>query len=441
MRIIIQVFIMFLLLNINLFGEWPQYLGPDRNGISPETDLETNWTETGPKVLWQQSLGTGFAGAAISEGKVYLLDRVDMKYDVLRCFDLQSGEELWHYSHKDSGTFDFNGSRATPTIDGDYAYCVGPMGKVYCINLKTQKPQWIRNFRTGFDAEMPYWAFSQSPLLYKDLVIVAPQCEQVGVVAYVKNTGEIAWKTPRLSNTSGYVSPTLTTIDGVDQIIQVTPYEVPEPETYEETDQESEESEKEIAVPFEGGGVYGIDPNTGEILWNYKNFPCSIPIPPVTAIGDGRLFISGGYQASPTMIQVKQKDGVFEVQELFKKEGIKIQIHPALLYKNHLYMNANDNSSHEGLVCMSLDGEVLWKTRRKPNFEKGGLILADDKIFIVEGKRGDLYVVEPDPSEYREMAKFNLLERPQIWAPLALSDGKLLIRDKKQLKCIDLSRK
>lgn len=426
-----RMILLFLLaLTAILFGEWPQYLGPNRNGISPETGLTTSWGEAGPAVLWEKELGAGFAGAAISGGKVYLLDRVDYKLDIFRCFDLQTGEELWRYTHEDSGTFDFNGSRATPTIDGEYAYCVGPMGTMYCINLETHKPQWIRNFRTDFDAELPHWAFSQSPLIYENLVIVAPQSERVGVVAFEKHTGKIAWKTPRLCAEPGYASPVLTTIDGIDQVVQVTPYELPEAG---ETEPDAKADEY-----FEGGGVYGIDPRTGEILWNYRNFPCSIPIPPVTFIGDGRVFITGGYQAAATMIRVHRKNGKFEVQELFKKAEIKVQIHPPLLYKDHLYMNANDNNSDNGLLCLSLDGEVRWMTKRQPNFERGGMILADDKLLIVDAKQGHLCVVEPNPAEYREIARVNLLQKPQIWAPLALSDGKLVIRDKKRLKCVDL---
>ena len=176
--------------------------------------MNFDWSNSAPEIRWQQPLGSGFAGAAIAKSKVYLLDRVDGMQDVFRCFDLESGEELWHYAHNDPGTFDFNGSRATPAVDNQNAYCVGPMGTVYCINLLTHQLVWSRNFRKDFNAEVPIWAFSQSPLIYKDLVIVAPQVETVGVVAYYKNTGKIAWQTSRLSPEPGYSSPTLASIDG-----------------------------------------------------------------------------------------------------------------------------------------------------------------------------------------------------------------------------------
>ena len=234
--------------------DWPQYLGPDRTGMSTETGFPIDWIKDPPKVLWKQPLGEGFGGAAIVGGKVYVLDRVDAKEDVFRCFDMKNGKELWHYSHPDTGEFSFNGSRAVPTIEGDRAYAVGAMGTVYCMDLKTQKPVWTHNFMKDFNAELPTWAYSQSPLIVRDLVIVAPQGREAGVVAYNKLTGELMWKTGRLSNDPGYSSPVLATLSGVEQIVQVTPYLSPELRESEEDEEEDENPEPY----FEKGGVYGL---------------------------------------------------------------------------------------------------------------------------------------------------------------------------------------
>jgi outer membrane protein assembly factor BamB len=417
-------------------ADWPQYLGPDRNGISPETGLAKSWPKGGPKVLWTKPLGEGFAGAAVRDGKVYLLDRVKSNEDVLRCYDLQTGNELWSFANKDPGEFDFDGSRNPPTVDDKNVYCVGGMGTVYCISLETHEAVWKKDFKTDFGAKCPMWGFAQSPLLYKDMVIVAPQCAKAGAVAYDKNSGKVVWKTPRLCDKAGYSSPMLTTIDGADQVVLMTPLQPP-PDEEEEDEDEDEQEDKGPA--FEGGGLYGIDAGTGEILWNYKGVACKITIPPVTLIGDGRIFLTGGYEAGSAMIKVVHKDGKFQVTELFKTDEYDAQIHPALLYKNHLYMNANGNSRREGLMCLTLDGKVLWKTRRKPSFGRGGLILADGKIYIVEGDKGHLYLVKATTEKYAElgMAK-KILKGESMWAPLALADGKLVIRDQQQLKCLDV---
>jgi len=123
-------------------ADWPQYLGPDRNGISPQTGLAKSWPKGGPKVLWTKPLGEGFAGAAIRDGKVYLLDRVKSTEDVLRCYDLETGNELWSFANKDPGEFDSDGSRNPPTVGDKNVYCVGGMGTVYCISRSRHKAVW-----------------------------------------------------------------------------------------------------------------------------------------------------------------------------------------------------------------------------------------------------------------------------------------------------------
>ena len=311
-------------------ADWPQYLGPDRNGISPEKGLAKSWPKDGPKVLWTQPVGGGFAGAAIRDGKVYVVDRVDSAKDVLRCYDLAKGDELWSYSNEDPGKFEFNGSRNPPTVGEKNIYCVGGMGSVYCISRSSHKPVWKRDFKKDFDAAKPMWGFTQSPLLYKNLAIVAPQVKKAGAVAYDKATGEIVWKTPRLCDNPGYSSAVLTTIDGVDQIVLATPLSPPDEEDDEDEDEDEEEEDE--GPPFEGGGLYGINAKTGEILWNYKGVTCKITIPPVTLIGDGRMFVTGGYGAGSAMIKVARKGGKFQVTELFKSDEYDAQIHPALLH-------------------------------------------------------------------------------------------------------------
>jgi outer membrane protein assembly factor BamB len=424
-------------------ADWPQYLGPDRNGISPETGLAKSWPKGGPKVLWTKPLGDGFAGAAIRDGKVYLLDRVKSNEDVLRCYDIETGNELWNFANKDPGEFDFDGSRNPPTIDDKNVYCVGGMGTVYCISRSTHKAVWTKDLKTDFGAKCPTWGFAQSPLRYKDLVIVAPQCAKAGAVAYNADSGEVVWETPRLCGEAGYSSPMLTNIDGLDQVVLMTPLSPPddddEEEDEEDEEEEDEEDEEDEGPPFEGGGLYGVDAKTGEILWNYKGVACKITIPPVTLIGDGRMFVTGGYEAGSAMIKVVRKRGKFQVTELFKTDQYDAQIHPALLYKDHLYLNGNSNERRDGLMCLTLDGKVLWKTRRKPSFGRGGLILADGMIYIVEGDKGHLYMVKATTEKYTELGMVKkILKGEAMWAPLALTDGKLIIRDQQQLKCLQV---
>lgn len=179
-------------------------------------------------------------------------------------------------------------------------------------------------------------------------------------------------------------------------------------------------------------------PTTGKILWSYDGWQCNIPVPNVTEIGDGRLFITGAYKAGSAMIKIEKEGDSFVVRELYKSgfEDFGTHVHPAVHYKGHLYGHCGTNDTRDGMVCMSVDGTVMWKTKRSPTFDKGGFLLADGLILSVDGNNGFLYLIEPNPDEFKQLARAKLLDTNTCWAPLALSDGKLLIRDQKQMKCV-----
>jgi outer membrane protein assembly factor BamB len=394
-------------------ADWPQYLGPNRNATSPEKGLLRSWPEEGPKVLWTVPLGAGYGGAAVSDGEVYVLDRIRSKQDVLRCLDLNTGKELWSYSYDAPGRVSHPGSRSTPAIDGNYVYTCGSFGDLYCFDKNTHKPVWNKNIWKDFDkGSGPRWAISQNPLIYGDSVIVASQTSKAGVVAYDKLTGQVKWASPALPGGVGYVSPAIVKIDNYDNLVMIT------------------------AGDRSGGAVVGMDPENGRQLWVYKGWSCKIPIPNVTEIGEGRLFITGGYRAGSAMIKVAANGDSYTVTEVYKTDGFGTHVHPAILYKGYLYGHCTTNTRRDGMVCMSVDGKVKWKTGRSPRFDKGGFILVDGLILSVDGREGFLYLVEPDPAGYKELAKAKLLDTNECWGPLALVDGKLLIRDQKQMRCV-----
>src|SRR5687767_4874422 len=183
-------------------AEWPWVYGPARNGTSDQKGLLRTWPADGPKVLWTAPVGPGFGGAAVGGGKVYLLDRDEQVGDNLRVFDLANGKELWNFAYPAPGTFMFAGSRTTPTLDGDRIYISGPLGDLHSISTTTHKPVWHKNIWKDFGGgELPRWAIVQHPLIYGNLLIVAPQTAQAGVVAYDKLTGEVKWKSAPLSGT------------------------------------------------------------------------------------------------------------------------------------------------------------------------------------------------------------------------------------------------
>ncbi len=401
-----------------LAADWPGYLGPRRDSTSAEKGLLRIWPKEGPKVLWTASLGIGFGGPAVSGGKVYLLDRDDKVGDKLRCFDLSNGTELWDFAYDAPGRFDHPGSRSTPTVDGNYVYTCGPLGDLYCINTTTHKPAWNKNVWKDFGgADLPRWAITQNPLIYGNLLIVASQTSQAGVVAYDKLTGALKWKSPALSGLVGYVSPSIVKVGGEDHLVMIT----------------ASDGRGRTA---KGGTVYGIDPHSGKVLWTYGNWQCPIPVPSAVDAGEGRVLITGGYSAGSAMIKVEKKqDGSYGVTELFKTVEFGAHTQPPILYKGYFYAQYTINERSDGLVCMSMDGQIKWKTGEAPEFNKGGSVLADGLLLSVDGNKM-LYLIEPAPSGFKPLASAALLEQGENWAPIALVDGKLLIRDQKHLKCL-----
>lgn len=431
--------------------DWPQYLGPNRNSISPQEGILHSWPENGPEVLWSVNIGIGYGGPVVKEGRVYLLDRDDKVGDQMRCFDLSSGKELWNFGYSAPGSVMFPGSRSVPIVDGNNVYSCGPYGDLYCIDINTHKPVWNKNvwtdfggipgggseggFGSGETGSFPTWAISQCPLVYGDLLILASQAPEAGVVAYDKLTGDIKWQTPALGP-AGYVSPNIVKIDGMDHVVMVTA---------------SGGGRNSPVIP---GSVVGIHPLSGKILWEYKNWVCRIPIPCAVDAGNNKVLVVGGYELGALMIEVNKKaDGNYETSEIYRTEEFGDQTKTPLLYNGYFYGEYGTNNRRDGMVCMNMDGKIMWKTGRNPDFNKGSMILADGLILATDGNES-LYLIEPDPTAFKPLASAELLGQggtnsegialrvgrsTQNWAPLALADGKLLIRDQSRLMCVKVA--
>jgi outer membrane protein assembly factor BamB len=456
--------------------DWPQFLGPNRNSTSDQTGLLTTWPETGPEVLWTVNVGIGFGGPAIKDGKVYLLDRNDQVGDIMRCFDFNNGEELWKYAYDAPGSVMFPGSRSVPTVNGNNVYSCGPYGDLYCIDINTHEPVWKKNIWTDYGGDqIPTWAITQCPLVYGDLLIVASQAPEAGVVAYDNLTGDIKWETQALGP-AGYVSPAIVKIGGEDHVVMITasersfpgrpqggqegppqgkPPQSGPPQGGPPQGAQRQEMPQEMAVTM--GKVVGIKPLTGEILWEYANWECHIPVASAVDAGEGRLLVAGGYELGVVMIKVeKQADGSYSVSELFRHEDFGEHTKPPLLYNNYFYGQYTTNSRRDGLVCMNMDGEIMWKTGRSPLFDKGSMILVDGLILATDGRK-TLYLIEPDTTGFKPLASADMLAEggtgsendpmasrvggaTQNWAPLAIANGKLLIRDQNRMMCVVVAK-
>ena len=397
-------------------ADWPWYYGPRRDGTSTEKGLLRTWPKEGPKVLWSAPLGVGFGGPAVSRGKVYLLDRDEKVGDTLRVYDFATGKQLWTFAYDAPGSFMFNGSRppAAPPSGRPGPPSGPPPGQAGAQGRGFTPP--------APGSQLPTWAITQNPLIYRTLVIVASQAPQAGVVAYDKLTGELKWKTEPLSGGVGYASPSIVKVAGEDHLVMVT-------------------AAAGMGRNASGGSANGLDPLTGKLLWSYTNWQCRIPVGHGVDAGEGRVLLAGGYGAGSALFRVQKKtDGGYEVTELFKNPDFGSHTQPPIVYKDHFYAQYTINERSDGLVCMTMDGQVRWKTGEEPPFSKDGAVLADGLLLAVDGNT-KLYLTEPDPAGFKPLANAELLEPSNNWAPIALVDGKLLIRDQKGLKCVQVAQK
>ncbi len=433
-----------LLLNGALAADWPWFQGPDSNSTSPETGLARTWPAAGPRVLWTVPVGEGYAGAAIRDGQVYFLDRIGTTTDTLRVFDLESGRELWSYAYeaKCEKKYPFYGTRSTPAVTEDTVYIAGPMGDIQAIDRKTHKAIWKRHILNEFEGSaFPMWAVSTSPAVYKENILVSLQNRRTGVVALDRKTGKTVWETPadpvQGASVGTYLSPRVLTLDGVDQIVMSS----------------IDASERSETRQVMHGRIVGFSAQDGHPLWTVQHDTGFLAYP--IAVGPNRVLMTGDYTAGTVMIEVKRSApgaaGEFETKIVFDTQEFGSQLHMPILYQDHLYLISNGNKHHDGLVCAGLDGKMRWQTSNTrelpnfvpnlPNFELGSMLLADGLLFAQDGIKGDLRLLEPSPDGYKELGCApKILEGKEMWAPMALSNGKLVIRDKKQMKCLDVKK-
>lgn len=408
-------------------NDWPRFLGPKGDATSSESGLIKSFPKDGPEIEWTAELEGGFGGAAISGDEIFLGDRVEQEKDMLLCLDLKTGKEKWRYESESEGEPSFPGSRSVPTVEDDAVYFLGSFGEVFRINRKTGKADWKIKLSDRYpDATTPKWGYAQCTLIVGDTLIVMPFGENTGIAGWDKKTGAELWKSGGIGNT--HSSPIVANFAGIEQIILLT------------TGNE--------------GGLNSFDPKSGKTLWSSKLYENRIPITIPVQLSEDRLFVSGGYDGGSKMLSVKKSSNSFKVSELWStKKGT--QIHPPFVIDDHLYFLANENSNHKtstrrkkgGLVCYNLEGKELWSTGNDPFMGRGASLYADGTLIIQDGENGILRLVDPSPKGFKLLGEANVFETDpkskkdlRYWSPMALSNGKLLMRGQRKLLCVDLKK-
>ena len=423
--------------------DWPYFAGPERLATSPETGLNLDWgddPDAAPKVQWSLELNEGFGGAAIVGDEVFFLDRIFGETDQLRCVSLKDGSDLWKFEFTHAGRLSHPGSRGVPTVEDDAVYFTSGMSHVHRINRKTHEADWTVNISEKYNAESPKWGWAQSPLVIGDILIAAAMGPEAGLVGLDKKTGAEVWTTEPIGHS--HSSPTVLTLDGVQQVLF-------------------------ISRSFEGndGSVISVDPATGKTLWKTDAYYNAIPIPFATKIDEQRVYMTGGYDCGSCMLQVEHAGDEWTVSKLWDiKQGTQMQA--PFLIDDHLYFLMNENANHKGekrqtggLACMDLDGNILWNTGDEPFMGRGASLKVDGKLLVQDGETCYLRVFEVSPKGPKQIAFADVFgKKPEVdaqiakqegkdniklpdfrfWSPMALSDGRLIMRGQTMMKCLDL---
>lgn len=424
--------------------DWPRFLGPHANATSDETGLAREFPEAGPPVLWEREVGEGYGGVAVRDGEVYLHDRITGTADRLRVFDLESGDELWTSEYDAPGRLQFAGSRCVPTVEDELLYLQGGMGHLYCLDRQSHEVVWSVNLAEEYESSDPGYGWCQAPLVYEDLVIAAPLAEDVLLAAFDRFTGQEVWRTEGAG--MSHSSPLLFELCGEPQVVFLSAQD----------DRGATFSPLGLPARTEPNGMpprisdlSAFDPATGELRWRSGAYVSYYPITVPVQIDAEHLFVTSGYQSGSSLLEIRKDASGYTVEEVFH-HARGSQIHVPLRVGNHVYLLANENDNDPrprrkegGLMCLDLDGNEVWRTGDDPYFGRGSMILADGMLIIQDGYNGTLRLVDPTPEGYRLLAEANIFQIEdrrdhQMWAPMALSRGRLLMRSQELLKCIQL---
>jgi outer membrane protein assembly factor BamB len=397
-------------------SDWPQWRGPERNGISQETGLLKQWPAEGPKLLWQvNDIGDGYSTPAVVGSRIYVMSNRGMDNEFVQALSTQDGKVIWTQRVGNVGNPNQDPSypkaRSTPTVDGDLIFALGSDGDLACLETKTGKIRWQKNVRKEFAGQPGEWAYAESPLVDGDVVVVTPGGAQATMVALNKKTGAVVWKSAVPGgDPAGYASAIVVQGGGRKQYVQ-----------------------------FLSKGIVGVDAKTGQFLWRYAEIAKG-PAQMWTPIARGELVYAGS-GAFGGMVRLKADGNGVAAEQVYFGRGLPTGIGGAVLIGDHLY----GTEAGQKLVAVEFaTGKARWQAE---SLGYSSVAYADGLLYL-HGFNGDVGLVEATPEEYRIKGKFTPPAQPQhkksgpypesSFTYPVIANGRLYIRDLGTLWAYDI---
>ena len=429
--------------------DWPQWLGPKRDGVWRETGILEKFPKGGPKVLWRTPIGGGYSGPAVSGNRVYITDRLlatDAKNpnsgfdknsipgkERVLCLDNASGQIVWKHEYDCNYDLQYPaGPRTTPVVDNGKVYTVGAMGDLFCLDVADGKVVWSKNFPKEYNAPVQVWGFSSHPLLDGDKLICLVGGEGSLVVAFHKETGKEIWRSTSV-NHAGYCPPIIIEAGGKRQLIIWHPQ-----------------------------ALVSLDPETGKEYWSQKfEVKADLTIPTPRQDGD-RLFVSSFYNGS-MMLKLDQSKPAATLLWKGKAQSEQPRLTDGLhsiistpFFKGDCIYGVCSYGELRGLKADT--GERLWQTFQATTGAgeerwSNAFIVANGDRFFLFNEHGDLIIASLTPQAYKEISRAHLLEptnmmvsgqRPKdhpavLWSHPAFAHKSIYARNDKEIIRVSLA--
>ena len=384
---------------------WPGFRGANRDGHYTGAMILTNWPATGPRLLWKQPVGGGYASFAIANGIAFTIEQRRAE-EVVAAYELATGREVWTHGWEAQfrESIGGNGPRATPTYADGRLYALGGRGELRCLNAMTGELLWRHDTVRENRAEELKYGVSASPLIVDEMLIVlAGKSAGRSVVAYHRVTGEVLWHA--FDDQPAYVSPMYVTLAGEPQLLIVF-------------------ASRTVGVAVADGRLLW------EIAWGEPQLGRNVAQPVLW--NGNRLLLSAGYDTGCTALEITKSASALDARPVWTNKSLKNKFPSSVFWNGHIY-----GLDEEILTCLDTStGERKWKDGR---YGYGEMLLASGHLIILCGD-GDLALVKASPEKHEEIARVPGI-KGKTWNHPAIADGKLLVRNAVEMACFDLSVK